>query len=426
MSTRSTPSKTMNKLDVPEKAVDRVLAYMPPEIFHEITDWIDSPGDLRAFTLTCRLFAAIASPRHTQLRSLRCPVMALCVWEALAADVALARNVRHLDIQDSPCPGGGWHLPALLCKASPDCWHCSRHDSANNRKMWERVEKPMVAALTNMSSLLSLKWKSHLYKFPLDPKNDRDDIWTALRSCSSMTALSVKEGDFGEIFHCTNIFSLSNLTFFEYETETFGFEGLPSDGKALGVMLRDRCPKLQTLKLRFPNSILEGYPPPLFGTSVLSGRWPDLEHVQLECVACHPEEASSFLAAHPNIRFLEVDEFFSCRQFAGMEIYDLTDKDLVELPLTLPPAVLPKLCTLRCAPGHAADILAAMKMPGIGTPRPHLTVTLTNFHPWHPRMRGLCMVGILTDTETITFNANDYVRGLIASAGSSANEGTEL
>ncbi|KAI0046148.1 hypothetical protein FA95DRAFT_1459626, partial [Auriscalpium vulgare] len=73
---------------------------MPTEIFHEITDWIDSPDDLKAFTLTCRLFAAIASPRHTQLRSLRCPVNALCVWEALAADAALARNVRHIDIQD--------------------------------------------------------------------------------------------------------------------------------------------------------------------------------------------------------------------------------------------------------------------------------------------------------------------------------------
>ncbi|KAI0046146.1 hypothetical protein FA95DRAFT_1573343 [Auriscalpium vulgare] len=393
MSTRSTSSKTMNNFYMPDKAIDRVLAYMPTEIFHEITDWIDSPDDLRAFTLTCRLFAAIASPRHTQLRSLRCPVKALCVWEALAADAALARNVRHIDIQNGHFPVGGWHLPVSFCKTSADCWHCSRYDHFDDRGMWERVEKPMITALTNMSNLLSLKWKSHLYNFPLERSaNDQDDIWTALRSCSSMTALSVEEGDFGEIFHYTNIFTLSNLTSFEYKTETFGFEGLPSDGEALGIMLRERCPKLQTLKLCFPDPISEGYAPPLFGKSVLSGQWPDLD----------------------------------CRQFAGMNISDITDKDLVELPLMLPPAVLPNLQTLRCAPGHAADILASMKTPETGTPHSHVTVTLTDFPPWHPRMRDLCMVGVLTDTETMTLNATAYVRGMIASAGRSAVAVTEL
>ncbi|KAI0043964.1 hypothetical protein FA95DRAFT_1597663 [Auriscalpium vulgare] len=424
MSACSTPSATMNTVFMPEKGVDRLRLAMPTEIFYEITDWIDSPEDLRAFTLACRLFAAIASPRHTQLRSLRCPLGALCFWEALAADAALARNVRHIDIQDRICPyRGQWQFPKSFCKANPDCWHCyARPDFTDDREMWQRVEKPMMAAFANMSSLISLKWESILYRFPLvEPGTNRDDIWTALRSYSSMTALYVEEGDMGGIFHSSNIFTLSNLTFLEYKTEIFGFEGLPSDGEALGIMLRERCPKLQTLKLCFPDPICEGYPPPLFGRSVLSGQWPDLEHVQLEGVACHAEEASSFLVANPNIRSLEVDEFFSCRPLAGA-LDHVTDQDLVELPLTLPPAVLPKLCTLRCAPGHAADILASIKTLGIGPPRPHLTVTLTNAHPWHPRMRDLYGVGILTDTTSITFNANDFTRSIIASAGRSADE----
>jgi hypothetical protein len=156
------------------------IVELPYETVDAIVFYVEGTQDLLSLALTCRTLADVVCPRHIQFRLIRCDViMAHYLWNTLAKDRSLARNVRTLEI------GFGWtrHIPPRI--------------PSNPRPRLEavtfpKVECTLIAAIKNMTELISFKWLERS-QVPAIDSGRRDDIWTALKQLPALRLLNVKD-----------------------------------------------------------------------------------------------------------------------------------------------------------------------------------------------------------------------------------------
>ncbi|GBE81874.1 hypothetical protein SCP_0402480 [Sparassis crispa] len=313
----------------------RTTTDLPPEIVEAIAEWIDCSDDTLSFALASKFTASILSPRHTQLRHIRCDVNAMCLWRAFSHDQSLARNVRSLEIMSSsPC-----RVPRFICTCDRPCAHdVSRREA----------ELELIVAVKNLANLVSFKWRSAANVVIAHMEPDRQDVWTSLACCRNLGNVDIAENNWlnqAPTGSEAAILNLSDLTTLRY-TGLFA-DSRPIDATVLGVMLRERCPRLQKLILSLPCR------PPVrsrdAGESILSGRWPDLRTLGLTGAACSPATAITFFVAHPQLSQLSIDELIGCDpQYHGRL-----------LPLDCPPGLLPNLRKLESIAERAIELLSA-------------------------------------------------------------------
>ncbi|KAI0044307.1 hypothetical protein FA95DRAFT_1608643 [Auriscalpium vulgare] len=219
----------------------------------------------------------------------------------------------------------------------------------------------MIAALKNMSNLVLFDWKAPTSnKIVAHNEPDKQDVWSLLAAITSLDVIVISELDRCTVWN-SQIFSLSNLTVFDYTTEFCIDSYTPPDCSRLVTMLKDRCPGLEELYLRFeaPFHFGLGFAPPYLGESLFTARWRHLIAVGLQSVASAPAAVVSFLAAHPSLRWVHIDEWFGCRHFPD-DFKDFDWHPHIAQRLALPQGVLPNLETLHCIPGHATDIVRSI------------------------------------------------------------------
>ncbi|KAL6298606.1 hypothetical protein BKA93DRAFT_830564 [Sparassis latifolia] len=358
----------------------------PCEILEAIAGHVDNADDLLAFALSSKIIASVVSPRHTQLRHIRCNVETICLWKALSRDLSLARNVRILEIGDRH----PFRLPQFIFVDHTDC-------RRNHEVTQREAELQLILAMKNLSNLIFFKWRGPTNILIAEKMPDGEDVWTSLTHCRNLRELDVRE-DFMESLPYPvwggAMFKLSNLTSFKYWTsvESIVPDLYGLDTETLGIMLREHCPKLQRLHLGF--SFKGEHIVPNVEQSIMSGRWPDLRSLHLRWAACSPSAAVSFLVAHPQILVLSVDCFVGSTETA------------VGLPLDCPPGLLPSLKTLECATSQAADILSLSSPP---RPLEHLSLTDLPFSPrqddFFAILSTLTSIQILQFWNTITLKA---------------------
>ncbi|KAI0044306.1 hypothetical protein FA95DRAFT_1562367 [Auriscalpium vulgare] len=338
-----------------------MLATLPVEILDNLAACITSPIDIAAFALTSKTLAAVASPRHTRLRSIVCSRYALCVWQLLATNASLARNVRSLTI----CGRSSCQVlvPTPCMKCAPGCTHGYAYvgEEYESLDVTRQAERVMIAALKNLSNLVLFDWKAPTSnKVVAHSEPDKQDIWSSLATITSLNVIAISEWDRCPVWG-SQLFTLSHLTVFDYTTEMCINSSTPPDCTRLVTMLKDRCPGLEELYLRFESDFHSGvgFAPPDLGESLFTARWSHLMAVGLKRVASTPAAVLSFLAAHPSLRRVHVDEWFGCRPLPDdFEEFDWHAP--VALRLVLPSGVLPNLETLHCIPGHATDIIQSI------------------------------------------------------------------
>jgi hypothetical protein len=134
-----------------------------------------------------------------QYRMIRSPLGVSGLWDHLADNPTLAREVRVLEIQRQM---GGYRIARPEPKV-PEQFHSAAQDVAGTGIPYSfflskyvpglrEAEKALIAALRNMSGLQSFTWNREPplldSRFDVDVS---DDIWTALRSCKSLQELNV-------------------------------------------------------------------------------------------------------------------------------------------------------------------------------------------------------------------------------------------
>ncbi|GBE81802.1 hypothetical protein SCP_0401750 [Sparassis crispa] len=223
------------------------------------------------------------------------------------------------------------------------------------------AELELIIALKNLAHLTFFKWRGHPNVVIAKKEPDGEDVWTSLTQCRNLKEIDALESFMDNPPYPIwggAIFRLSNLTSFEYWTAVDGIAPDLYGIDTLGIMLRENCPKLQKLYVGFScqgeDTVAN------VERSIMSGRWPDLHSLHLEWAACSPSAAVSFLAAHPQITDLSIDEFIGSTATAE------------GLPLDCPPELLPNIKTLECTTSQAADILSSAS----SQPRPleHLSL----------------------------------------------------
>ncbi|KAI0044316.1 hypothetical protein FA95DRAFT_285875 [Auriscalpium vulgare] len=336
-----------------------MLTSLPVEALGNIAACITSPIDIVAFALTSKTLAAIASPRHTRLRKIVCSRFALCVWQLLATSPSLARNVRFLTICDRS--HRGQVLPTSCMRCAPGCGHghISLPEDYAGVQAMKQAERVMIAALKNMSNLVLFDWQAAIpNKIVAHNEPDKQDVWSSLAAITSLDGIVVSESDRCPMWD-SQLFSLSNLTVFDYTTSISLGPSTPPDCSRLVAMLRDRCPGLEELYLRFTARFFaeNGFSAPDLGESLFTARWPNLTAVGLKCVVSTPAAVVSFLAAHPGLRRVHMDKWFGCRRPLSDDFEDFDWDSPIALRLALPRGVLPDLETLHCIPRHAIDIV---------------------------------------------------------------------
>ena len=153
---------------------------LPYETVDAIVFHVEGTRDLLSLALTCRTLADVVCPRHIQFRLIRCRVVAAhCLWNTLAKDRSLARNVRTLEI------GFGWtrHFPPRI-PSNPR----PRLEAVTSLK----VERSLITAIKNMTELTSFKWLERS-QVPAIDSGHGDDIWTALKQLPALRHLNVKD-----------------------------------------------------------------------------------------------------------------------------------------------------------------------------------------------------------------------------------------
>ncbi|KAI0044302.1 hypothetical protein FA95DRAFT_284445 [Auriscalpium vulgare] len=343
------------------------------EVLDNIAACITSPIDIVSFALTSKTLAAVASPRHTRLQTIVCSRFALCVWQLLATNASLARNVRLLTICDRSCNHQALPTPCMKC--APGCWHghTDHGEECEGLDVTRQAERVMIAALKNMSNLVLFDWKAPTSnKIVAQNEPDKEDM-SSLAVMTSLDVIVISESD-----RCTvcnsQLFSLSNLTVFDYTTEICIDSSTPPDCSRLVTMLKNRCPGLEELYLRFEADFHSGvgFAAPNLGDSLFAARWRRLMAVGLKHVASTPAAVVSFLAAYPSLRRVHLDEWFGCRPLPD-DFEDFDWHSTIALRLALPPGVLPNLKTIHCIPGHATDIVRSI----LSTGGAHVTLTIS-------------------------------------------------
>ncbi|KAL6301808.1 hypothetical protein BKA93DRAFT_795987 [Sparassis latifolia] len=351
----------------------------PFEVLEAIAGYIDNADDILAFALASKFIASVVSPRHTQLRHIRCNVETICLWKAFSRDLSLARNVRILEIGD----GRPYRLPRFILPDHTDC-QCSH--GVTQRE----AELELITALKNLTHLTFFKWRGHPNVVIAKKESDGEDVWTSLTHCRDLRELDVLE-NFMEYppypIWGGAMFRSSNLTSFKYITsvESLVPDLYGLDTEPLGIMLREHCPKLQRLHLGFS---CEGEDiMPNVEHSIMSGRWPNLRSLHLRWAACSPAAAVSFLVAHPQILDLSIDSFIGSTATSE------------GLPLDCPPGLLPSLQKLECATSQAADILSSAS----SQPRPLMHLSLNDLPFSSRQAEFLAILSTLTSIQTVEF-----------------------
>ncbi|KAI0047973.1 hypothetical protein FA95DRAFT_1558506 [Auriscalpium vulgare] len=176
-------------------------------------------------------------------------------------------------------------------------------------------------------------------------------------SCKNLRHVEVYEGANAPIWG-TELFELSNLTFFRYVTSPMEGPFIAPDMTRLGTMLTERCPHLQTLYLDFGAIHDEGCLPADIGPSVLNGRWPRLVSLTLHGTMCAPADVVTFLHEHKTLQHVDIDQTVGCKPLLPQDMDDFSEA--LEQGLECPSDILPNLETLACFPGQAVDILRPM------------------------------------------------------------------
>jgi hypothetical protein len=144
------------------------------------------------------LTSALHGKSHLdQYRIIRSPLGVSSLWNHLADNPTLAREVRVLEIQRQM---GGYTTSCPKPKV-PEQFHSAARDVARTFYSFflskyvpslQQAEKALIAAIRGMSGLHSFIWDREPplldSRFDVDVS---DDIWTALRSCTCLWELDV-------------------------------------------------------------------------------------------------------------------------------------------------------------------------------------------------------------------------------------------
>ncbi|KAI0053108.1 hypothetical protein FA95DRAFT_932005 [Auriscalpium vulgare] len=172
------------------------FADLPLELIEAIAHWIDDRLDVLAFALTSPSIGALLSPRHTQLRVIRCTKRTLCVWRFLASNNALSRNVRVLEIDSisAEC------APDEFCTPLAECPHCFPNPvwTAEHRTAARKVERATLArALRNLVNLTKFTHRNTTVH-----GNEGREMWKAVAMCPNIETLSIAGNGHQYIWKC--------------------------------------------------------------------------------------------------------------------------------------------------------------------------------------------------------------------------------
>ncbi|KAF8308882.1 hypothetical protein DL93DRAFT_2231313 [Clavulina sp. PMI_390] len=199
---------------------------------------IDKASDLLSLGLTCKAFYALVSPRHIRFRVIRARLedrRLLPVWDLLARDKTLARNVRVLDIQPTASTNPRFLIPfdKGLISASRRISKSRKISRASRYNMLAHVvENHFAPALTNMTRLISFSWK----------KVNRENT-VRLESLTDFTWKSIEHYDYEGSWRIFEEFEIPNI-------ERLCFEFPPwSNNSKWHLALNDVCwPRLRCLE----------------------------------------------------------------------------------------------------------------------------------------------------------------------------------
>jgi hypothetical protein len=142
-------------------------------------------------------------------RIIRAPLVFSELWDHLAQNPLLARHVQHVEIQRQMEGFNFNHLrPATVPPAfRPAARALAQTESSTYEGILKKsipgvrqAEKTLIAAVKNMTGLKSFDWNREPPL--LDSRLDdgvNDDIWTALRSCTTLLNLRVMDASDNEI-----------------------------------------------------------------------------------------------------------------------------------------------------------------------------------------------------------------------------------
>lgn len=190
------------------------LSSLPVETLEDILSEIDLPVDLLQLALTCSLLVSLIIPRHLYYRVIHHTIEGGShIWEALAKDKDLARNVRVLELGR---PNAGPSRAAIQLAHQRSIHPPLLAEDAMQNNMLEGVlrvpnlqtpvetlivheeasEKLFRGALRNMQRLVRFQWG------PQNPENavvntstdaDVDDIWHILCTLPTLRHMSVAD-----------------------------------------------------------------------------------------------------------------------------------------------------------------------------------------------------------------------------------------
>jgi hypothetical protein len=142
-------------------------------------------------------------------RVLRAPLGLVELWAHLSRQPSLAKHVEIVEVQRQM---SGFNFEQLRQMTVPpdfrsDALSFLENDSnlyntflANSVPSTREAEKMLIAAVKNMTGLKSFQWDREppLLDTRLDDGVD-DDIWTALRSCTTLRSLQIMDASDNEI-----------------------------------------------------------------------------------------------------------------------------------------------------------------------------------------------------------------------------------
>jgi len=191
------------------------ITHLPAETLDKIAGFIESPTDLRNFAVSRQLHS-IVSPRHTQFRIIRSPLLSP-IWQKFTTHRSLAQNVRTLEIQRPEYYGvhpdfavlsdpfmalgdrrrRGFRtnpsvVPEIFKEEHGDKDEQGAPTFNNERNKDLCAERLLVLALRTMTGLTSFVWSRTP---PLINPNIEDDIWITLANhCPDLREVQVLDG----------------------------------------------------------------------------------------------------------------------------------------------------------------------------------------------------------------------------------------
>lgn len=142
-------------------------------------------------------------------RIIRAPLVFSELWDHLAQNPLLARHVEHVEIQRQM---EGFNFNRLRPATVPPAFRPAARTLARTESSTydgilkeslpgvRQAEKTLIAAVKNMTGLKSFDWNREPPL--LDSHRDNgvnDDIWTALRSCTTLLNLRIMDASDNEI-----------------------------------------------------------------------------------------------------------------------------------------------------------------------------------------------------------------------------------